>query len=38
MGEDTCKAMGLKPLARIIGYEDAAVEPIDFGIAPAKAC
>jgi acetyl-CoA C-acetyltransferase len=25
-------------LARILGYEDAAVQPIDFGIAPTKAC
>jgi acetyl-CoA C-acetyltransferase len=28
----------LKPLARIIGYEDAAVQPMDFCIAPMKAC
>ena len=27
---------GLKPLARIVAYEDAAVAPIDFAIAPAK--
>jgi acetyl-CoA C-acetyltransferase len=38
MAEETAKERGLKPLARIIGYEDAEVAPIDFGIAPAKAC
>jgi acetyl-CoA C-acetyltransferase len=38
MAEDVAKERGLKPLARIIGYEDAEVEPINFGIAPAKAC
>ena len=38
MAEEEAKARGLKPLARILGYEDAAVQPIDFGIAPAKAC
>lgn len=37
MSEDAAKERGLKPLARILGYEDAAVQPIDFGIAPAKA-
>ena len=37
MAEDVAKERGLRPLARIIGYEDAAVAPIDFGIAPAKA-
>lgn len=37
MAEDVAKAKGLKPLARIIGYEDAEVEPAYFGIAPAKA-
>ena len=38
MAEDVAKERGLKPLARIIGYEDAEVEPINFGIAPARAC
>lgn len=38
MSEDEAKARGLKPLARILGYDDAAVQPIDFAIAPAKAC
>jgi acetyl-CoA C-acetyltransferase len=38
MSEDAAKARGLKPLARILGYEDASVQPIDFAIAPSKAC
>jgi acetyl-CoA C-acetyltransferase len=38
MDEEEAKARGLKPLARILGYEDAAVLPIDFALAPAKAC
>jgi acetyl-CoA C-acetyltransferase len=38
MAEEVAKERGLKPLARIIGYEDAEVAPVDFGIAPAKAC
>jgi acetyl-CoA C-acetyltransferase len=38
MAEETAKERGLKPIARIIGYEDAEVEPINFGIAPSKAC
>lgn len=38
MAEDVAKERGLKPLARILAYEDAEVEPINFGIAPAKAC
>jgi acetyl-CoA C-acetyltransferase len=37
MSEQHAKERGLKPLARILGYEDAAVAPIDFGIAPSKA-
>jgi acetyl-CoA C-acetyltransferase len=37
MSEEAAKSRGLKPLARIIAYEDSAVAPIDFGIAPAKA-
>jgi acetyl-CoA C-acetyltransferase len=28
------KELGLKPLARIAGYGDAEVEPVDFCIAP----
>mmetsp|Transcript_37972 Transcript_37972/g.61761 ORF Transcript_37972/g.61761 Transcript_37972/m.61761 type:complete len:139 (-) Transcript_37972:21-437(-) len=38
MCEEEALARGLKPLARIIGYDDAAVEPADFAIAPADAC
>jgi acetyl-CoA C-acetyltransferase len=38
MSEDAAKERGLKPLARILGYDDAGVQPIDFAIAPAKAC
>lgn len=37
MNEKTAKERGLKPIARIRGYEDAAVAPIDFGIAPTRA-
>ena len=37
MSEATAKARGLKPLARIVGFDDAAVDPIDFALAPAKA-
>ena len=36
MSEEAAKERGLKPLARVVAYEDAAVAPIDFGIAPAK--
>jgi acetyl-CoA C-acetyltransferase len=38
MSEQAAKDRGFKPLARILGFEDAAVAPIDFGIAPTKAC
>jgi acetyl-CoA C-acetyltransferase len=38
MSEEAAKERGLKPLARILGFDDAAVQPIDFAIAPAKAC
>lgn len=38
MSEQAARDRGLKPLARIVAYDDAAVAPIDFGIAPAKAC
>ena len=37
MSEETAKERGLRPLARILGYDDAAVDPIDFALAPAKA-
>uniref|UniRef100_A0A7S3I2G6 acetyl-CoA C-acetyltransferase n=1 Tax=Favella ehrenbergii TaxID=182087 RepID=A0A7S3I2G6_9SPIT len=37
MSEDAARERGLKPLARIRAYDDAAVAPIDFAIAPAKA-
>jgi len=37
MSEEAAKKRGLKPLAKILGYEDASVQPIDFGIAPTKA-
>jgi len=38
MSEDAAKERGLKPMARIVGFDDAAVQPIDFSIAPAKCC
>ena len=34
MSERKLKQLGLAPLARIVGYGDAEVEPIDFCIAP----
>lgn len=34
---DHAEKLGLKPLARIVAFEDAATEPIDFPIAPALA-
>lgn len=34
MSEDRIKKLGLKPLARIVSYSDAELEPIDFCIAP----
>jgi acetyl-CoA C-acetyltransferase len=37
MSEEAAKERGLRPLARIVGYDDGAVHPIDFAIAPAKA-
>lgn len=37
MSEEAARERGLKPLAKIIGYGDAAVMPIDFSVAPAKA-
>ena len=38
MSEEAAKERGLKPLARILGYDDAALAPIDFALAPSKAC
>lgn len=38
MSEQAAKDRGLKPLARVVSFGDGAVAPIDFGIAPAKAC
>lgn len=38
MSADAAKERGLKPLARIVAFNDAAVAPVDFAIAPAKAC
>ena len=37
MSEEAAKERGLQPLARIIGYEDADVQPVDFAIAPTAA-
>jgi acetyl-CoA C-acetyltransferase len=37
MSEEKAGKLGLKPLARIVSWGDAEVEPIDFCIAPAKA-
>jgi acetyl-CoA C-acetyltransferase len=37
MEEEAAKARGLTPLARILGFDDSAVAPIDFAIAPADA-
>lgn len=38
MSEEAARERGLKPLARIVAYDDAAVAPIDFAVAPALAC
>jgi len=38
MSEEAAKKRGLKPLARIVAWEDAACAPIDFAVAPSKAC
>ncbi|VEN53827.1 unnamed protein product [Callosobruchus maculatus] len=35
--EETASKLGLKPLARVVGYQDGACEPVDFPIAPAVA-
>ena len=37
MTTDAAKRLGVKPLARIAAFADAAVEPIDFPVAPAYA-
>lgn len=37
MSEEAAKKQGLKPMARILSWGDAEVDPIDFCIAPAKA-
>ena len=37
MTSKTAEKLGKKPLARIIGFQDAAVDPIDFPISPASA-
>ena len=37
MSEQAARDRGLKPLARIVAYEDGAVAPIDFAVAPARA-
>eukprot|EP01017_Pseudomicrothorax_dubius_P040684 TRINITY_DN6403_c0_g1_i1.p1 TRINITY_DN6403_c0_g1~~TRINITY_DN6403_c0_g1_i1.p1 ORF type:complete len:402 (-),score=81.46 TRINITY_DN6403_c0_g1_i1:20-1225(-) len=37
MEEQTAKNLHVRPLARIVSYADAEVEPLDFCIAPAKA-
>lgn len=37
IGEDKVKETGAKPLAKIVGYADAATDPIDFPTAPTLA-
>merc|ERR1711990_716247 len=37
MSGEKAAALGLKPLAKILGFADAATQPIDFPIAPALA-
>jgi acetyl-CoA C-acetyltransferase len=37
MTADEAKKHGVKPLAKILGFGDAAVKPIDFSVAPAHA-
>jgi acetyl-CoA C-acetyltransferase len=34
MSEEKVKQSGVKPLARIVNYADAEIEPVDFSIAP----
>ncbi len=35
--EARAKKIGTKPLARVVGFYDAATDPIDFPLAPALA-
>jgi len=37
MGADTAAAMGIRPLARVLGHAAVAVDPAVMGIAPSKA-
>jgi len=37
MSEKMAKEKGLKPIARIMGFADAEINPVDFSIAPASA-
>ena len=37
MSEEKVKQTGVKPLARIVNYADAEVEPMDFQLCPTKA-
>ncbi|KAI6047261.1 peroxisomal 3-ketoacyl-CoA-thiolase [Pisolithus marmoratus] len=37
MSAEKAKELGIRPLARIVSYSDAGVEPIDFPMAPAVA-
>lgn len=37
MSEQAARSRGLKPLARIVAYEETGVAPIDFGVAPSLA-
>lgn len=37
MSSESVAHYGLKPLARIISFADASVDPVDFGVAPAAA-
>ena len=37
MSESAMKKHNLKPLARIVSYADAEVDPMDFNISPVKA-
>lgn len=37
MTTDVAQKLNLKPLARVVAFQDAATDPIDFPIAPAFA-
>lgn len=37
MTSDVAQRLNLKPLARVVAFQDAATDPIDFPIAPAFA-